>query len=383
MRQFFLSLLLISVLIIACKTDVIDDNSASQEEIYFEDYESPEQLWGYIDTNGIEVIPKIYDDLRPFESGLAIANLKGKWGFINKNGDAKIPHIYRAAFPYRDGLARIQNFDKKYGFIDKNGIKIITDTFGLVFDFDSNRARVKRNENYGYIDKSGNIVIEPSFKKCGNFQNGFAIVTKFGFEGLIDTTGTFLIPFESKYSKIYGISDSKILIKKDNNFNFLDFESPNTISESYENASEFHNDIAAVKINGSWNFIDKSYKIVNKLPYNSIKYANENRWIVENKGKYGIIDSQAKEIVNCQYKLIFQYDCGFAPFQDGELWGYLDLEGKIKMEAILPLAWEFENDFARIITKGKIGYINKTMDLAFPKLFDDGHNFSEGLAHVQ
>ena len=156
--------ILFLILLFACKDDATEPQS--EEDAYFEDYEVPLNKWGYIDTTGVLVIDKKYDDLRPFKNGLARANYKGKWGFIDRRGFEVIPFKYRGTFPFKDGLARVQNFNKLYGFINKKGEMIIPDTMDLVFDFNSERARAKKGETYGYIDKTGRWIIESQFKKC-------------------------------------------------------------------------------------------------------------------------------------------------------------------------------------------------------------------------
>ncbi len=211
---FILPFLILSFLSTSCKSDNSDEGK-SEEELYFDDYKSPEALWGHIDTLGEIIIERRYDDLRPFNDGLAIANSKGKWGFISRDGKTVIPHRYRAAYPFKNGLARIQNFNKKYGFIDMEGNLVIPDTFNRVFDFDSGLARAQKGENYGFIDKNGNWVIEPRFKKCKNFENGFAIVYQYGKAALIDRSGKYIIRYSEGNDKILGILGEQVRLKKD------------------------------------------------------------------------------------------------------------------------------------------------------------------------
>lgn len=370
------------LLFLSCKDD-IDDTSASEKEIYFQDYEAPVYPWGYINTSGEIVIEKKYDDLRPFQDGLAIANYKGQWGFINQEGKTIIPHKYRSAYPFKGDLARIQNFDKKYGFIDKSGSMIIPDTFEMVFDFDSDRARAKKDGNYGYINPDGKWAIEPFFKKCSDFENGFAKVYQFGKAGLINPDGEYKIKFEDEIEKIYDIQKERIRIKKDGKFKFISIPDFKISSKGYKNATDFQNNIAAVEYEGKWHLIDNNFREVLSIEADKIKAAGDNKWIVTKDEKSAIITEDGVNITLYEYDLIFKFTEGFAPFQKGDYWGYLNSEGNEVMEAGLPLAWEFSEGMARIIHKGRIGFIDTTMQLAFPDGFLDAHNFSSGLAHVQ
>jgi hypothetical protein len=41
--------------------------------------------WGYIDKNGVIVIPAVYDDVRDFYEGLTMVKVNGKWKIIDIN----------------------------------------------------------------------------------------------------------------------------------------------------------------------------------------------------------------------------------------------------------------------------------------------------------
>ena len=49
---------------------------------------------GYIDIEGREIIPCIYDRAQSFDGELANVEKEGKWGVINKNGIEILPCIY-------------------------------------------------------------------------------------------------------------------------------------------------------------------------------------------------------------------------------------------------------------------------------------------------
>ena len=124
MKIFKLLLFILIALSYSCKND-IQESSDLEEDIYFEDYESPREKWGYINPDGKLIINASFDDCRDFKDGLAMANYKGKWGYIDKSGKTIIDHKYRSVHEFSDGLAKVQNFAKKYGFIDRSGNELI------------------------------------------------------------------------------------------------------------------------------------------------------------------------------------------------------------------------------------------------------------------
>ncbi len=380
MRIYYLCLFLF---LFSCKSDTIDSSQTGEEE-YFEDYVSPSNKWGYIDPSGNIVIEKKFDDLRPFKNGLARANLNGKWGFIDKTGSAIIAHEYRGTYPFKEDLARIQNFEKEYGFIDKSGKMIIPDTFDLVFDFNSGRARAKKDGIYGYIDTKGKWVIDAKFKKCSNFENGVARVYQYGKVGVINEEGQFEIPFEDGNEKMWASEGSYIRAKKNGKYRFYDLQTNKVVLDGLTNAIDFKDDLTAIQEKeGMWSIVDKEFNQLFEVSADKVKYAGNEKWIVIKEKKYSLYDMSGKLMTSEPYDMIYEFNDGYAPFEKYGKWGYLNEEGSVIKDPVLPLAWEFNEGFARVIHKGYIGYINKEMKLAFDEGFIDAHNFSEGLAHVQ
>ncbi len=77
-------------------------------------------LFGYIDSNGKEVIPPKYKDATIFQKGLAAVKLNGKWGYIDKTGREVIPLKLDFATPFKDGEAQVLLRGDDY-IIDKQG----------------------------------------------------------------------------------------------------------------------------------------------------------------------------------------------------------------------------------------------------------------------
>jgi hypothetical protein len=76
--------------------------------------------YGFIDTNGEEVIPFIYDGASAFHEGLVSVLKDDKWSFIDKTSNEVIPFIYDEASEFHEGLAKVEK-DGRLGYIDKTG----------------------------------------------------------------------------------------------------------------------------------------------------------------------------------------------------------------------------------------------------------------------
>jgi hypothetical protein len=96
---------------------------------------------GFINFDGIEIIPLKFDDVESFHLGLAKVKLNGKYGFINKNGNQVIPIIYDDAESFSEHLARVKLRDK-YGFIGADGQEIIPIKYEWISNFRQGLAAV-------------------------------------------------------------------------------------------------------------------------------------------------------------------------------------------------------------------------------------------------
>jgi hypothetical protein len=82
-----------------------------------------EKKWGFINQNGKQIIPCIYDEVYPFFEELAGAAINDLWGFINKKGEVIVSFIYNEVFPFSNGIAMVENYKWQSGYINKKGIQ--------------------------------------------------------------------------------------------------------------------------------------------------------------------------------------------------------------------------------------------------------------------
>lgn len=188
--------------------------------------------YGFIDVNGVLVIPITYDFAFDFSENFCAVELNNEWFYINKlnqriiqipeiknpqpfqNGYAKIklpegvtfvskkgeflfePGTYKNCRSFFEERALVQSFDDKFGFIDTLGNEVIP----LIYDqgniFSSGLTPVKLKDKWGYIDKEGKTIIEFQFDDAGRFRSNRADVEIGDKEGYIDRIGNIVIPIE-------------------------------------------------------------------------------------------------------------------------------------------------------------------------------------------
>lgn len=165
-------------------------------------------LWGFINQNGKEVIPCKYNNVDDFYEGLAVVT-NNDWvdAFIDRTGKIVLPFRQRHTWHFSDGLAPdcYDQENEKYGYIDEKGLQIIPYIYSDAREFHEGLAAVDNGEGvfsmWGFIDKYGNTVIPFEYDEVEDFCEGIAAVSDGTHWGFIDKTGNLVI--DMRLDKIY------------------------------------------------------------------------------------------------------------------------------------------------------------------------------------
>ena len=273
------------------------------------------RLWGFLDDQGNTAIEAQFSELKDgaFKQGVAAVKKDGRWGFINYLGQFVVEPKYRsvtdfsanktapvitddresyyidrrgkkaivpkqnyqAILPFSEGLAAVQGNNGKWGFIDEQGNEVIQTKFDLVAPFSEGLAAVKIGGrlNNTYIDRSGQLIFPPELSLVTEFKDERALV-HWRDKGLmiLASNGETLKTFDS--SDIYPTSSCGSLDGYSNgllglNFmpkgkyhlftkcGFVDQNGNIAIDAQFDEAKQFSEGLAAVKIDNKWGYIDR------------------------------------------------------------------------------------------------------------------------------
>jgi hypothetical protein len=154
--------------------------------------------YGLVNTNGIYITICKYTKIADFKEGMASVRVRKHiryYGYINEQGEEVIPPIYEYGYDFSDGAARV--LYGQYGVIDKAGNILVPfeyaedclDDFhyGIAsagFRDDDNRLKM------GAIDKQNQIIIPFVYDMVYPFQKGGYTWAEIGKDDfVIDRTG--------------------------------------------------------------------------------------------------------------------------------------------------------------------------------------------------
>ena len=184
----------------------------------------------------------------------------------------------------------------------------------------------------------------------------------------------------------YNDNTEKVLIPfqgMNHYFGYMDQNLREVFSCKFQEAGEFSEGLAAVKIKGKWGFIDKRGKIVIQCQFlNVSKFDNGLATFME-KGLYGFINRQGKVIIPAIYNRVGKFSEGLAwVIKNGNTY-YIDRKGKKVITASYREVNDFSEGLAPVRKTNTWGYINKKGELVIPFKFDNALGFKEGLAEVR
>lgn len=194
------------------------------------------------------------------------------------------------------------------------------------------QVEVDGNDFYGMINGKYEEVVPCIYEKINQFEDGVSVARLNGKYAVINTEGS--------------------IIKHLNYTNILDF-SEDGFAKAYIDNFEC--------------YINRQGEAQCSL-YEYIGYWEDyDLALVKRDGKYGYMNKNFEEVVECKYNAIRGFSDGLARVERGGLYGYVDNTGKV----IIPL--EYDNtdyDFYKGIVKvnknGKWGVIDKSNNVLVP-----------------
>ena len=193
---------------------------------------SKELKFGFINANGKEIIPPVYDTVWDFCCGFARVNkLKDKksfWGIIDKDGNELVPNIYKIILPLDHKLLFVQSYEDKvnvkWGAINVENFKL---TLSLIYDWlypvKEEIIIYRIGQKFGAIHQDGKEIIPPVYDRLKFFSEGLCAAKLNGKWGYINKKNEIVVPFEYKHvwpfengiAEVYKNSEYGMLERKD------------------------------------------------------------------------------------------------------------------------------------------------------------------------
>ncbi|TAF32205.1 MAG: WG repeat-containing protein [Cytophagales bacterium] len=402
---------------------------------------------GYIDHTGKEVIPAVYesiegDFLKNYQEKNAIFKVKkdGLLGYINGKGDVIIEPKYQRIEHFEEiyksqnasGIAAAQD-GSKHGAINFKGQVILPFEydFSAMSPHNDTLLVVRKNGKWGMVSAKNKVIVPVEYDKLKYlYKDGKALIEIFKNQNkflYFNNKGEFLTALVAQNAGMLG--DGLIPAKLNDKWGFVDIKGQTVISPVYDSALQFVDGLAPVMQGGKWGFVDKNGKTSISLRFEAAQPFAKGAAIVKEKGLWGVINSQGswlypatctsigafdqnglaiaysdvKGLQLCaplstegkllgkkfMYKSMLEFSEGLAPVQlsdpdaTKQLWGFIDLQGNLKIPATYAQAQPFADGYARVKlsrTSKQWSYINKNAEIVIKARYQNSSDFGQGVA---
>ena len=221
---------------------------------------------------------------------------------------------------YHDELISVSlNGNKYYVDSDGNKRKVPPESIKCEYlgDICDGLIAIKENDKYSYYNDEFKKQFG-DYEYATNFNEGIAAVKESGKWYLINTEGKKVSNESYDDVKInerkVAFSNGRAFVKKEDYYYLVDKNGKNIGKSTYEDAKSFEEKgaLAAVKIGGTWTFVDNSGKVKIDDHFDDAQSFSIGMAAVQKDGMWGYIDEGGKMVIENSFK-------DAKPFsQDGE-----------------------------------------------------------------
>lgn len=300
----------------------------------------PGGLCGAVNRDGtVAVLPR-YDWVGTFSDNRAAVRLGGLYGFVDETGREIVKPQYRIADDYKFGFAQI-DVDGKSGLIDRDGKMVIEPKYGFIEAISPDRFRVSEVRQLGGTiggdDFSGMRRI-----KLTEFGIGFS--PRDNAAGVIDISGQWIEPIGASSFGFDKDDPSIRWVQRDKLWGLARTDGTWLIEPKFEQADSLSDDLARVKLDGKFGFIDRTgHFAIEPVFHKAWRFEPGGRTSAERDGVFGVIDKTGLWIFQTNYQqinLAVVYGKGLSvetvfgwQFKQNDRWGLLDRDGRVVLDA--------------------------------------------------
>jgi hypothetical protein len=190
-----------------------------------------------------------------------------------------------------------------------------------------------------------------------------------------------------------GISELKLIpVKSGKEFQYIDKEGKIVINPQFNEATVFRNGLALVQSSGNepkWGFITDDGKYAITATYkDATVFSDDLAWVVSENAAPTAINAKGEvkiTLTDAQSVRIFKEGLAAYSVMDsiGVKWGFVDKEGKVKINPQFSNTGNFSNGKSAVSNKeGKWGFIDKEGKIVINNQFDGAGEFVKGKAVV-
>ncbi len=172
--------------------------------------------------------------------------------------------------------------------------------------------------------------------------------------------GSYSQNWEKKYDYVDNCVCGLSQVKKDGKVGYVNKNGVEIIKPQYDDGLTFNEGYTAVKSGTKWMFLDSTGKTITPAIYDEALNFSNGLASVSTNSHYGYINTSGEVVIPFKFSNAHPFSEGLAPAENEKgLWGYIDIKGDWVINPTYDFADLFTNGEARVMTGGKVFYIDK------------------------
>lgn len=352
--------------------------SSVSEEIYegisiSEDYliVKKQGFYGLLDMQLEEQLPAIYDQIIPASVQSFLVQYQSMWGVIAHDNSWLINPNYLKLHEVESGFFlghdkflhnKLYQHDSLI-YSSMNHLKYAA--IGLLTEED--QMRKKR-----VISLDGSELIPYSEWSHRSFGRHILVLQKQNSLHILSLQKKWNFKLEKGYEVMSADGEDFLMIKKDGKYGFVDGLGNLRIANRYDEARDFRNDRAAVKIAGRWGFINHAEELVIQPLYAYVSGFSQQRAVVRGMNeKYGLIDIHGNLVINHEYDSVaFNSHGKLLLFQNNKV-GLANIQGQILLHPKYDELTDDGNGYVRVKRGDAFGLLTEKGMNTIPVMYDE------------
>jgi hypothetical protein len=338
-----------------------------------------------INKNAKEIFRIKNSRIRFLNDSLALYKTKNRYGVINYNGDTIIQPIY-------DSIEISQNrfflFTKRsnqtgWKIADLFGILLSTQHYDAIYRLDDFDLAYKKNGFWGIVDKYGNEKIFAKYDSIYTKMNDLYLVDFYGEKGVIDDRDTWRV-YPQK-GDVYLLNNGNYLISSYFQSRVISRWGRDLFtSENY--LWPVSNGFIEEDFESNFGLMDGNYRQILAVEHAFVApIVRDSIFLFNNNKGWGIADISSKIYFkdDQRFERIIGYNENFIGVKIDGFYGFIDLNGKLRIANRYEDISLFNDGIANIKILDKWGCINKMENIVVQPYFDYIGLFENGLAIAQ
>ena len=308
------------------------------------------EKFGYINQEGQLLISCQYEDASPFYDGLAIVSKQSKYGLINKRNEPVVDLVYDEILEPHDQFFIAQQ-QGRYGLLNQQG------KAAIAFKY----TEIQRLDNGQYLleDTTGFYLLNNAAQQLSSVPMVYEEVAQY-LSGLAADSLDQQIAIEQQGSSQTLVSSPLPQVFTKNGKKGLKLSNKELLPASLEDIAPFTVIYAIAKKKGKYGIIDTQGKTILNFEYSTIRFVTGLGYLIEQNGLLGVYDPANGFLVPLAFEGIKPFESKYILVSLAGKDGLLDLKGKEVLAPSYQRISRFDSQTFVLVQDQKLLYFSET-----------------------